>query len=114
MIESASNRIHLLERALDGLAVRQRAIAANIANQNTPGYRRVDVEFQKQLDQAARGGAFEPKVVQDKTPGGPDGNNVDAVAETGKLVRVELTYQVLTRALAQDVALRRAAIAGRA
>ena len=34
-----------LERALSGSALRQQAIAQNIANVNTPGYRRQDVDF---------------------------------------------------------------------
>ena len=35
-----SGAIYLLERALDAAAVRQRTIAHNIANVNTPGFKR--------------------------------------------------------------------------
>src|SRR4051794_37870740 len=38
-----------LERALSGASLRQQAIAQNIANVNTPGYRRQDVDFQSAL-----------------------------------------------------------------
>lgn len=39
----------LLSLALDAAALRQQALAQNIANANTPGYRRVDVHFEQQL-----------------------------------------------------------------
>jgi len=35
--------------ALNGLSERNRLIAANIANNNTPGYKRVDLKFEDQL-----------------------------------------------------------------
>ena len=41
-----------LERALTGASLRQEAIASNIANVNTPGYRRQDVDFQSALQAA--------------------------------------------------------------
>ena len=34
-----------LQRAIAGAAQRQEALAANLANANTPGYQRVDVDF---------------------------------------------------------------------
>ena len=45
-----------LERALSGSSLRQQAIAQNIANVNTPGYRRQDVDFQSALAAAWDGG----------------------------------------------------------
>ncbi|MFV8827145.1 flagellar basal body rod protein FlgB [Alkalihalobacterium sp. APHAB7] len=41
-----------LERALDGSALRQRAISQNIANVDTPNYKTKKVNFQHTLDQA--------------------------------------------------------------
>ena len=41
-----------LERALSGAAARQTAIATNLANVNTPGYRRQDVNFEDALRSA--------------------------------------------------------------
>jgi len=35
---------------LDGLSARHKAIASNIANADTPGYRRIDVSFEDQLN----------------------------------------------------------------
>ena len=45
-----SGKIDLLTLGLDGLSARHKAIASNIANADTPGYKRVDVTFENQLD----------------------------------------------------------------
>jgi flagellar basal-body rod protein FlgB len=37
----------LLEGGLDGLSLRQRVLADNIANNDTPGFKRSDVDFSK-------------------------------------------------------------------
>jgi flagellar basal-body rod protein FlgB len=42
-----------LETALQLRVTRQAALAANVANADTPGYRRVDVEFLPELERAA-------------------------------------------------------------
>lgn len=42
----------ILRKDLDAQAMRQRAHAQNIANAETPGYRRVKVEFESQLKEA--------------------------------------------------------------
>ena len=43
-------------KALDGLALRSRAIAENIANGSTPAYRPVRVHFEEALRRAASEG----------------------------------------------------------
>ncbi len=43
-----------LERAMEGAGLRQQALAANIANVNTPGYQRQDVDFHSVLAGAMR------------------------------------------------------------
>jgi flagellar basal-body rod protein FlgB len=45
----------VLRKDLDAQAMRQRAHAQNIANAETPGYRRVAVEFEGQLKEALDG-----------------------------------------------------------
>ena len=45
-----------LERAISGAAQRHQALAANLANVNTPGYQRVDVDFQGALRGALASG----------------------------------------------------------
>jgi flagellar basal-body rod protein FlgB len=50
MIDIISNPIiQGMEKALDGSALRQKAIAANIANVDTPGYKSIEVSFAEQL-----------------------------------------------------------------
>ena len=41
-----------LNKALDGLSMRHKAIASNLANVETPGYKRRDVQFEGQLQAA--------------------------------------------------------------
>ena len=38
-----------LEAAISGASTRQQALASNLANVNTPGYQRVDVDFHGSL-----------------------------------------------------------------
>ena len=45
-----------LERAMSGTSARQAALAENLANANTPGYQRKDVDFQGALRSALAGG----------------------------------------------------------
>ncbi len=52
MISIADNNLTaLLSLALDASQMRQQAIAQNIANVNTPGYRRVGVSFEQRVAQ---------------------------------------------------------------
>lgn len=44
-----SNTTALLGLALDAASMRQQAIAQNIANVNTPGYRRASVSFEERM-----------------------------------------------------------------
>ena len=85
---SSSNESQLL-RLLQGTGMRGQAIADNLANQNTPGYRRKVVEFESLVADAMRTGNVDPasivpKVTEDfKTPTGVDGNNVSLELESG-------------------------------
>ena len=47
---TSSNKIEITKLALDGLYERQRAIAANTANVNTPNYQRKDVVFEEYVE----------------------------------------------------------------
>jgi flagellar basal-body rod protein FlgB len=46
----------MLSKALDASVLRQQAIAQNLANVNTPGYRRLAVQFEADLAAALRSG----------------------------------------------------------
>ena len=42
----------LFEKSLDGLSLRHQAISSNVANVDTPGYRKMVVDFESQLTEA--------------------------------------------------------------
>jgi flagellar basal-body rod protein FlgB len=94
---------NLLEGAMRGAAARQAALATNLANANTPGYRRVDVDFHSVLQAAAGDGdAAEAASHADFTPQVDqaaqmrlDGNTVDLDVEGSKLSANGLEYQAL-------------------
>jgi flagellar basal-body rod protein FlgB len=77
----------LLVRLLDASSQRSRLLAHNIANHNTPGYRRQVLRFEEQLGAAIRAGnvpldQIQPEIEVDvTTPGRADGNNVVAELE---------------------------------
>lgn len=48
--------LELLEKGLDGASMRQKAIANNLANVDTPGYKAIEVTFEDQLREAWQGG----------------------------------------------------------
>ena len=45
----ARTSIPTVEKGLDAYALRAKAIAGNVANASTPGYRRIEVDFESQL-----------------------------------------------------------------
>jgi flagellar basal-body rod protein FlgB len=90
-----------LEAAIRGASQRQQALAANLANANTPGYQRVDVDFHGTLS-AALGrddaretlhhASFAPK--QDAAGAvRADGSTVDVDAESARLAANALEHQ---------------------
>ena len=90
-----------LERAISGAGMRQTAIAANLANANTPGYRRVDVDFKGALTRAMRDGDSESvEAVEFSTEADPqtlraDGNGVDVDVEAANMAKNGLEYEAL-------------------
>lgn len=93
-----------LERAIQGAGVRQEALTANLANVDTPGYVRKDVDFHAQLAGAMQAGpdaaarlratGFAPTA---DSPGAmrADGGTVDADVESARLAQNALEHQAL-------------------
>ena len=97
-----------LNVALKGMSLRQSAIANNIANLSTPGYRRHTVAFEKQLAEAIASGKLddlknlEMEVTQPRnTPLGENGNDVDLDTEIGELIRNTGIYKTYLRLLSK-------------
>ncbi len=113
---SRNNRVmECLNRSLDAAVLRQQVTAHNLANLNTPRFKRSTVIFEKSLRQALAqtktgpvtthplhrpaGNALpEPRVqVEQQTAVRVDGNNVDLEREMLDLVMNQLRYQALVR-----------------
>ena len=91
-----------LEKALEGSALRQRALANNLANANTAGFKRSDVDFQSALAGALANASPDQvettqfSVATDTTSSArADGNNVDVDTEMADLSENSVTYQAL-------------------
>jgi flagellar basal-body rod protein FlgB len=101
-----------LNSALDGLAMRQRVIAENVANINTPGYQAQRVEFESALAQAVSqgSGVATPTVARSLEPTRTDGNNVNLDTETLLNDDTNLRYQLATQAVSQTFSMVRSAM----
>ena len=107
----------VLASALDGLALRQRVIADNIANVDTPNFRATSVDFESSLSAAISTGQVPAEGVAatespTETPVGLNGNNVDLRKETLAAVQTQYQYQMLTRAVNDRFTLMRDSIGG--
>jgi flagellar basal-body rod protein FlgB len=108
-----------LERSVSGAAQRHEALAANIANAATPGYRRVDVDFHGALS-AAMGSSdaastiehtsFSTQVDGSVGPTQADGNTIDIDAESAKLAANALEQQAAVSVISTRNAILRAAM----
>lgn len=91
-----------LHSALDGLVARQKAIANNIANIQTPGYRATRVSFEESLREALDAGeapVVTPTSATSLEPTREDGNNVNLDTETLSSLDTNLRYQLTLRAV---------------
>lgn len=116
-METNVSGLGVLAQLLDTAALRHRVIAQNVANVNTPGYRRREVEFEADLAKALAAPGptahVKPKVVVVDGPERVDGNTVDIDREMNALSKNALLYQAAAQIVASRVASLRAAIAGR-
>jgi flagellar basal-body rod protein FlgB len=96
----------VISASLDGLAARQRVIASNIANAETPGYLAQRVSFEDSLRNAISQrdmSAFEgPTTTQSLEATLPNGNNVQLDEETVSLTETNLKYQLMTTAASNE------------
>lgn len=98
MLESVTSVA--LESALDGLALRQRAVANNIANVNTPGYHAERVSFEDALASSVSNGDGHAAATTASSlePTRLDGSNVNMDTETLSNVDTVLRYQFASQA----------------
>ncbi|MHC4483159.1 MAG: flagellar basal body rod protein FlgB [Planctomycetota bacterium] len=105
-MSKTNNIIDLLEAGIRAEGIRQKAIANNIANLQTSGYRRFDVKFEELLAKALKSSGsvelseIEPQIYQPKqTPVKSNGNDVNLEAEVGEMVKNTLRYKAYIRLL---------------
>jgi flagellar basal-body rod protein FlgB len=105
-----------LERALSGSSLRQTAIAQNIANVNTPGYRRQDVDFQSALAAAWDQGESSVASVTPHAEADTsaimraDGSSVDIDQEAATQAQNGLQYEAVSSVMKTRVSILKTAI----
>ena len=98
MLESVT--ASALSSALDGLALRQRTIANNIANVNTPNYHAKRVAFEGALAKSVQAGDGHASSTTARSlePTNEIGNNVNLDTETLSNIDTVLRFQFAARA----------------
>lgn len=115
----AFSYVNVLDKAADASWMRSSAIANNIANVDTPGYKRQDVEFSQILKQNLMKAKYNtldkaidnvdlsqlrPRTYTDAKYFSYriDGNNVDIDTENVELASEQLRYNTLTTAMKHE------------
>lgn len=88
-------QVNSYQRALGRATQRHSLLTENLANVNTPGYKRKDIDFNIQLDEATTRLGSEAEI-EDPSSVRIDGNGVDMEQEVMSLAETELRYQALT------------------
>jgi len=116
-MDISGSKIELLARLMNASSLRGRVIAGNIANQNTPGFKRQEVQFEDSLREALASGnpramaRVTPELTVDElSPASPDGNNVNMELEMNAMRENRLTYETYATIMETNLALVDAAI----
>lgn len=104
----------ILERMLDIAAARQKVLASNIANADTPGYKAKDISFQKELDRVLSGAVPSGYEVYETVTTMPnrDGNTVNLDIEMAKVAENSLTYTTATQLMSMKIRMLKDVIKG--
>jgi flagellar basal-body rod protein FlgB len=134
MIDRISKKTLMTEKALDAAWMRNETISNNIANVNTPGFKKSYVKFEELLSDAAdkfqisgikKDARFLPIgkdtaltvspeiVVEEFTSMRRDGNNVDVDVEMAELAKNTIKYNALISQLSKEFSKIKLAINGR-
>lgn len=115
------NYINVLDKAADAANTREEILTNNLANVDTPDYKRKDVSFERYLEQALLGdNPLGERVAEVNTHlsdfGGViytdssvlsyrlDGNNVDIDTENAMLAENQIRYNALIEQIGQEFA----------
>lgn len=118
---NAFDYINIMDKAADASWLRENVITNNIANADTPGYKRADVDFQSALEREL--GSYKYVSLDKKVRGlnsdlnglsvssytdsanysyRLDRNNVDVDTEQVELASEQLRYEMLTTAINEE------------
>lgn len=107
MLDRILNSKNVIHKALDAAWLRNEVISQNIANVDTPGYKRKTVSFENELRQAMENKSFKKSdvdkidinVTQDNKSMSMrlDGNNFDIDVEMAELAKNTIKYNALTQ-----------------
>ena len=93
------------------LSERQKLVASNIANADTPGYKTQDIDFRAAFQNAMDGESIAPDVIQpDGLAAKPDGNNVNLDRESRLLSENAMRFAIATQFAHTELATLRSAI----
>ena len=113
------SQFDLLSKLVDVTAMRHKILSQNVANVDTPGYRRMSVSFDEMLaarmdrrgDNALK--TVRPEVYEDdSSPDRVDGNNVDIDREMMQINKNTLLNNTLLQVIGTKTAMMRRAING--
>lgn len=106
MLDPVANR---LEHYMDLLSNRQKLVASNIANADTPGYHTKDIDFQFEFMSLIQGES--PQVVEAQgLPARNDGNNVSLDREARMLSENALRFNLASQLMRSQIRVVRDAI----
>jgi flagellar basal-body rod protein FlgB len=107
------NSLEALEKIMDVASFRQKLLASNVANADTPGYRAKDISFQTELNRAM-GGAKGGYNVYDvmSTMLSRDGNSVNLDIEMTKMAETSLVYNSAAQLLSMKIRMMKDVIKG--
>ncbi|MHB8129013.1 MAG: flagellar basal body rod protein FlgB [Mobilitalea sp.] len=107
MLDKVFDSNKIIEKSLDATWIRNKAISQNIANVDTPGYKRKTVSFEDKLRLAMENSNFEKNdvdniditIIQDKKNLSVrlDGNNVNIDNEMAALAENTIRYNALVQ-----------------
>lgn len=117
VLSNAYNYVNVLDKAADASWTRNDVLANNIANADTPGYKRKDVQFETYLANAVAGTDTLDETVanidlstleattyteQMGLSYRMDGNNVDISTENVELAKNQLKYYTLMSSISDE------------
>jgi flagellar basal-body rod protein FlgB len=115
----------ILHKIVQAANMRQKVIASNIANADTPGYKAKDVKFGSFIEKELKLLTSDPKhisvengkkvsgnMIVEENPSWGDRNNVELNVEVAKMAENSLVHDAAVRILSAKIKMYRSAIKG--